>query len=121
MSQTTDTLQPSKQNSPPLVLHCDQVKNVYKGLKRGENCESELKACKSIADSLNNIIQDMNKSTQAAAAETDKINMQIAAKNQDLIKKEIEIQVLKDKNTPWWRHPITAAIAGFALGVYIAK
>jgi len=121
ISQITVTQAPPSKPIDSVSIAAIQVSEIYKGLKRGEYCEAELNDCKATAGKLNDIVQDMNNNLQTAVVETNKLNSEIAAKNQDIIKKEIEIQVLKNKNTPWYRHPITAAIAGFVLGVYIAK
>lgn len=63
----------------------------------------------------------MSREAEEAAAKTKDLNRLIADRNADLTDKEVEIQILKDKKIPWYRHPITAGILGIALGVYIAN
>jgi len=121
ISQITDTLALQSKPIDSVSIARAQVSEIYKGLKRGESCEEELQECKSVANTLNNVIQDISTDLKVAAAESEKINLLISAKNSELIKKEVEIQVLKDKVTPWYRHPAVIGIAAFAFGVYVAK
>jgi len=122
ISQTTDQLAPLlNQKRDSLKLAPQQVKNVYTGLKEGEAYRQLYTECLAAAGTLNNIIQDINADLRIAMSEADKLNAQIKAKNSDLTAKEVEIQALKDKKTPWYRHPITIAIIAFSAGVYIAK
>jgi len=109
------------QKRDSLKLAPAQVKNVYVGLKEGEAYKQMYAECMAAAELINNTIQDINSDLRIAAAETDKLNAQIKAKNSELTAKELQIQALKDKKTPWYRHPITIAIIVFSAGVYIAK
>lgn len=121
ISQTTHPQPESKPILDSLKIAPAQVKNVYDGLKAGEAYKRQYSDCLEVSTTLNNIIQDMNKDLMAAAEDLNRLNLQIAVKQADLVEKEIEIQKIKSKKIPWYRHPITIGIVGFAAGVWVAK
>tara|TARA_R110000782_G_scaffold106840_1_gene195177 strand:- start:581 stop:760 length:180 start_codon:yes stop_codon:yes gene_type:complete len=41
--------------------------------------------------------------------------------NKKIIANEVEIQRLKSKKTPWYRHPLLYGLIGFATGIYLMK
>jgi chromosome segregation ATPase len=83
--------------------------------------KSQYKDCLEVSATLNNIIQDMNSDLTTAAEDLKRLNLQIAARQADLVEKEVEIQKIKSEKTPWYRHPIAIGLLGLAAGVWIAK
>lgn len=104
-----------------LILSHSQVRNVYKGLKEGEIAKQNLKDCLEIANSLNGIIQGQNDSIQASVLRINNLNTDISKANADYTKKSVELQQLKDKKTPWYKHPILYSVLGLLTGIWITK
>jgi len=116
-SQTTNP-PPSESN---LTLSPNHVRNVYIGLKQGEACKIKLSEALRAAHSLDTLVQSLNTDLQAAVIQTRILNSQIDLKQAELLKKSVEIERLTNKKTPWWRHPITWGVLGFAAGVFITR
>lgn len=93
------------------------VPDIYRGLKQGEINKRKLRTCLEISNSLNQLIQDQKKEIDEAAKKLSASNSELAKLHDQNSKKAAEIQKLK--KTPWYRHPITYLIAGFAGGVFI--
>ena len=104
-----------------LSISPTQVKNIYIGLKQGEIFKQRLDACVSLKNELNNIIQEQNKFLQLNMVELSQLNADLATKNDLLLKSAVDIQILKNKKIPWYRHPILYTVLGLAGGVYISK
>lgn len=98
-----------------------QVKNIYTGLKQGEVFKQRLDACVLLKNELNNIIQEQNKFLQLNMSELSRLNADLATKNDLLLKSAVDIQILKNKKIPWYKHPILYTVLGLAGGIYIAK
>ena len=110
ISQTTD-----------LQINPGQVKNVYIGLKQGEVYKSRLADCISVANELNTKIQAQNDSIQKSVLATKLLLVENNELNEKYTKQSVEVQRLQNRKTPWYRHPITYTIIGFAGGVYLMK
>ena len=98
-----------------------QVKNIYTGLKTLEITKTRLTDCISTANELNGIIQNQNKSIQSFGLELISLNSDLATQNDLLLKSAVDIQILKNKKIPWYKHPILYTVLGLVGGVYIAK
>lgn len=117
-AQTIDTLQIQ---NPPLVLPPAQVANVYVGLKLGEFYKTKYGDCMDIAKTLNEMIQKQKEDARTASLKLGRLNMEISESQSENLEKAVEIQQLKDKKTPWYRHPILYAVLGIGFGAYISK
>lgn len=103
----------------PMVTPAEQVVNIYVGLRRGEIAEKRFADCLQIAKALNATIQTMNKEAQEAATDLTDLNSKLSDAEAEKLKNAVKIQELKDRKTPWYRHPITYFVAGAAVGGYI--
>lgn len=110
ISQTTD-----------LQINPGQVKNVYIGLKQCEVYKSRLADCILVANELNTKIQAQNDSIQKSVLATKLLLVENKELNEKYTKQSVEVQKLKNRKTPWYLHPITYTIIGFAGGVYLMK
>lgn len=104
-----------------LTISAEQVKNIYTGLKTAEVTEQRLNECEKVANELNSIIQEQNESLQLSGLELSRLNIELSEQNDLLLKSAVHIQKLKDKKTPWYRHPVTWSIIGLIGGILIAK
>ena len=104
---------------PQTVISANQTVNVYVGLRRGEIAEQRFAECVKIAKQLNATIQAMNSEAQKAANSLTDLNSKLSEAEAEKLKNAVLIQELKDRKTPWYRHPITYFVAGAAVGGYI--
>lgn len=98
-----------------------QVKNIYVGLKQSEHYSEYYYECLQVSNELNQVInnqdQELKKSLKQITilnSDTDELNLKITAS-------EVEIQRLKNKKTPWYRHPLLYGFLGFVGGIYLIK
>lgn len=107
--------------SSRFTLTPDQVKNVYFGLKSAEIYKRHYNECLEVANSLNEIIQQQNDSIVAMDQRLEEFDYHINELYDERERSAVEIQQIKSKKTPWYRHPITLGILGFITGVWVAK
>jgi len=114
-----DSLATRTEELQSLELSPDQVINVYIGLRRGKIAEQRFAECMQTARQLNDIIQKQNQEAQTAASSLTDLNSKLSEAEAEKLKNAVLIQELKDRKTPWYRHPVTYFVAGMATGVYI--
>lgn len=115
------TFSTSAQNKDSVLIHKDQVKNIYVGLKQGEEAKKRLSECLYAANELNSIIQAQNDSIQNSLAKISILNDSIQVKQSQLLSKSIEIEIFKKKKVPWYKHPACYAFVAFIAGVFTAN
>jgi len=103
----------------PMVIPAEQVVNIYIGLRRGKIAEQRFAECMQTARQLNDIIQKQNQEAQTAASSLTDLNSKLSEAEAEKLKNAVLIQELKDRKTPWYRHPVTYFVAGMATGIYI--
>lgn len=122
ISQTTNSKGAVLPNTASqFTLTPEQVKNVYFGLKSVEAYKRHYAECLEVANSLNEIIQQQNDSIIAMDQRAEELDYQINKLYDEREETSVEIQQIKSKKTPWYRHPITMLVAGFITGVWVAK
>lgn len=104
-----------------LQINPEQVKNIYIGLKQCEIYKQRADECTLIANDLNAKIQSQNDSIQKSVSATKKLLLENRDLNKKYTKQSVEVQILKNRKTPWYKHPILYSILGFAGGVYLMK
>lgn len=104
-----------------LKLSPEQVKNIYTGLKTCEVTEQRLETCETVAEELNLIIQDQNESLQLSGQELSRLNVELSEQNDLLLQSAVDIEKLKNKLTPWYKHPVTWSFVGFFVGCLLMK
>lgn len=114
MSQTTN------QNSD-LTLSPEQVENVYKGLKQGEEYKRRFEECYEVSISMGQVIEQNVQDLEHAVTLIDSLNLQIASKHAELVNKEVEIAKIQVKKQQWYKSPWLWLGVGFFGGVLIAK
>ena len=91
------------------------------GLRSGEAYKQYYTDCLDVANSLNDIVQQQNDSLASLAQRLEEFDYHINELYDERERAALEIQKIKSKKIPWWRHPVTIGIAGFAAGVWVAK
>lgn len=104
-----------------LCLDPVQVFNVYVGLKQNEANKVKLSDCIKTAKLLDEIIQKQNNELQNSLRELSKLNSDIEATGKKLSMAQLELEAIKNKHTPWYRHPLLYLGIGIIGGVYITK
>lgn len=98
-----------------------QLKNVYVGLKLGEEYRENFNGCLEISKTLNEIIQKQNQDLKKYTSEIEGLDEQLKASNEDKLKYSVQLESIKNKTVPWYKNPWYYLIAGFAGGVFLAK
>lgn len=98
-----------------------QVKNIYIGLKQAEAYRNYYLECLQGSNELNQIINDQDQELQKRLKSITILNSDNEELNKKITASEIEIQRLKNKKIPIWKHPVLYGILGFIGGIYLMK
>lgn len=108
-------------NNDSVSIQKPQIKNIYVGLKQGEAYKNYYLECLQVSNELNQVINNQDQELK----KTLKTIIELTASNEELngkiTKNEVDIQKLKNKKIPWYKHPILYFFIGTAGGIYIAK
>ena len=116
------TFQLTAQNKTDSVsFEKPQVKNIYTGLKQGEAYREYYYECLQASNELNQIINKQDQELQKSLNELKLLNTYNEALNKQIIDSSVTIEKLKNKKIPWYKHPITYGLLGFAGGIYLMK
>lgn len=116
------TFQLTAQNKTDSVsVEKPQVKNIYIGLKQGEAYREYYYECLQVSNELNQIINKQDQELQKSLNELKLLNTYNEALNKQIIDSRVIIEKLKNKKIPWYLHPITYGLLGFAGGIYLMK
>ena len=102
-------------------IHKSQVKNIYVGLKQSEAYRNYYLECLQGSNELNQIINDQDQELQKRLKSITILNSDNEALNKKITASNTEIQRLKNKKIPFWKHPILYGILGFVGGIYLMK
>jgi len=105
--------------SDTLCLTPIQYKNIYTGLKTGEQYRLRYEQAYNAAQDLNMIIQKQNDSLQVIYSRLTVLNKELNQAHSDLTAESVKIE--RHKPVKWWKHPITWGIIGFIAGVLMVK
>jgi len=105
--------------SDTLCLTPTQYKNIYTGLKTGEQYRLRYEQAYNAAKDLNTIIQKQNDSLQVIYSRLIVLNTELNQAHMDLTAESVKIEA--NKPVKWWNHPITWGIIGFVAGVLMVK
>jgi len=105
--------------SDTLCLTPTQYKNIYTGLKTGEQYRLRYEQAYNAAQDLNTIVQKQNDSLQVIYSRLTVLNTELNQAHADLTVESVKIE--RDKPVKWWKHPITWGIIGFIAGVLTVK
>ena len=98
-----------------------QVKNIYVGLKQSVKYKEYYIECLQFSNELNQIIYDQDQELQKSLKQIIVLNSDNESLNKKITASEVEIQRLKNKKIPWYKHPILYGILGFVTGIYLMK
>jgi len=98
-----------------------QVKNIYVGLKQLESYRDYYHECLQVSNELNQIINNQDKELEKSLKQITVLNSGTEALNLKITASEVEIQRLKNKKIPWYKHPLLYGFLGFAGGIYLIK
>lgn len=98
-----------------------QVKNIYIGLKQSERFREYYYECLQVSKDLNQIINNQDQELKKSLKQISILNSDTEALNLKITASEVEIQRLKNKKIPWYKHPITYGLLGFIGGIYLMK
>jgi len=98
-----------------------QIKNIYAGLKQGEFYKQYYLECLQVSNELNQVINNQDQELKNSLKTITDLTASNEELNGKITKTEVDIQKLKNKKIPWYKHPILYLIVGAAGGVYIAK
>lgn len=98
-----------------------QVKNIYVGLKQSERFREYYYECLQVSNDLNQIINNQDQELKKSLKQISILNSDAEALNLKITASEVEIQRLKNKKIPWYKHPITYGLLGFIGGIYLMK
>jgi len=96
-----------------------QIKNIYIGLKQGEQYKIKYLNCLDVSAKLDSIIQDQHKKTLLFASKISERDSLYSAINFQYAMKVAENERIKNKKIPWYLHPITYLLAGFTGGIVL--
>jgi hypothetical protein len=102
-------------------IYKPQVKNIYIGLKQSEAYREYYYECLQSANELNQIINKQDQELQKSLNELKLLNTYNEALNKQIINSSVTIEKPKHKKIPWYKHPITYGLLGFAGGIYLMK
>jgi len=117
-----NTFEISAQNKKDSVLISKpQIKNVYIGLKQLEAYKKYYYECLQGSNELNQIINEQDLKLQKSVKNIYNLNAKTDSLNKKIIETEVNIQKLKNKKIPFWKHPILYGLLGFVSGIYLMK
>lgn len=109
----------AQQSNDSLKIAPYQVKNVYIGLKQGEEYRIKYFDCLEASYKLDSIVQAQAERAKGFAESQTKLNEILTSKYNHLVKESVDYE--KNKPTPWYLHPVTYLIAGFTTAAVIFK
>ena len=98
-----------------------QVKNIYVGLKQLESYREYYNECLQVSNEMNQIINNQDQELKKSLKQITILNSDTEALNLKITASEVEIQRLKNKKTPWYKHPLLYGFLGFVGGIYLIK
>lgn len=104
-----------------ISIQKSQVKNIYVGLKQAEAYRNYYLECLQGSNELNQIINNQDQELQKRLKSITILNSDNELLNKKIIASNTEIQRLKNKKIPIWKHPILYGILGFVGGIYLMK
>jgi len=117
-----NTFEISAQNKKDSVLiYKSQIKNVYIGLKQLEAYKKYYYECLQGSNGLKDIINQQDVRLQKSVKNIYDLNVKTDSLNKKIIEAEVNIQKLKNKKIPIWKHPILYGLIGFVSGIYLMK
>lgn len=102
-------------------IYKPQIKNIYIGLKQSEQYKEYYYECLQISNQLNQVINNQDQELKKSLKQITILNSDTEALNLKITASEVEIQRLKNKKTPWYKHPLLYGFIGFVGGVYLIK
>lgn len=96
-----------------------QVKNIYTGLKQGEQYKIQYLNCLEVSTKLDSIVQDQHKKTLLFTSKLLERDSLYSVINFKYAKKVAENERIKNKKIPWYLHPFLYLPLGFAAGVVL--
>jgi Skp family chaperone for outer membrane proteins len=116
------TFEISAQNKTDSIsIQRDQVKNIYTGLKQSEAYREYYYDCLQASNDLNQVINKQDQELQKLLTEIKLLSAYNEALNKKIIDSSVSIEKIKNKKIPWYLHPITYGLLGFAGGIYLMK
>jgi len=100
-----------------LCLTPGQYKNIYRGLKTGEQYRLQYQQAHIAAQDLNTIIQKQNDSLQVIYSRLTVLNLELNHAHQDLMVESVKIEA--SKPVKWFKHPVLWGVVGFISGLLI--
>jgi len=98
-----------------------QIKNIYIGLKQLEAYKKYYYECLQGSNELKEIINQQDVKLQKSVKNIYDLNIKTDSLNRKIIETEVNIQKLKNKKIPFWKHPILYGLLGFVSGIYLMK
>lgn len=111
----------AQKQTDSVSIQKSQVKNIYVGLKQSEAYRNYYLECLQGSNELNQIIKNQDQELQKRLKSIVILNSDNEILNKKITASEIEIQRLKNKKIPIWKHPILYGIIGFIGGIYLMK
>lgn len=109
------------QSKDSVSIQKTQIKNIYIGLKTGEVYRNYYDECLQASKELNQIIISQDLQLQKSVQKITDLNLNNEKLNGKITDSEVEIQRLKNKKIPWYKHPILYLLLGFSGGIYLMK
>ena len=109
----------SKEDSASISM--PQIRNIYIGLKQSESYRNYYYECLQGSNELNQIINDQDQELKKRLKSITFLNSDNEVLNKKITSSEVEIQRLKNKKIPIWKHPVLYGILGFIGGIYLMK
>jgi hypothetical protein len=98
-----------------------QIKNIYIGLKQSEQYRIYYYDCLQSSNQLKLIIDKQDQKLKKSLDTIKVLNNHNEELNKKIIDSSVSIEELKNKKTPWYKHPILYGILGFIGGIYLMK
>ncbi len=111
----------AQNNTNRFELDSIQLKNVYVGLKLGEEYRDNFSGCIEVSKTLNEIIQKQNQELKIYVSEIEGLDNQLKASNEEKLKYSVELESVKNKTVPWYKNPWYYLIIGVTGGMFLAK
>jgi len=119
ISKNINIIYSTKKDS--VLISKSQIKNVYIGLKQLEAYKKYYYECLQGSNELNQIINYQDIKLKKSVKNIYDLNTKTDSLNKKIIETEINIQKLKNKKIPFWKHPILYGLLGFVSGIYLMK
>lgn len=115
------TFEITAQSKDSVSIHKLQIKNIYIGLKQSEAYKKYYYECLQSSNELNQIINNQDQELKKSLKNILYLNAKNDSLNKKIIEAEVNVQKIKNKKIPWYKHPITYGIIGFISGIYLMK